>query len=1002
MSQTRTRTQVRHAANASIVDMLEERLLETESTNYKHTLRKALRGIRAFREPIVSKAMALEISGVGNHIATQIHIHLLEQPPIPPASNTGGPTMPEPGAMLLPEEPEPQPAPPSRRRPRAARAPRRKEYMPQFRSAPYGIMIALYHAESSGITAMRKDDLARSAQQHVDRPILTQGSDDPNTWYDGWSSVNRTLVSKGLIARGGNPIKFSLSATGRELAERLVEMNNEVMTAGAREYRADRSGTVGVSSLPRPPTTPSPRSATTRPASRNVAGPSQGAPMPSNPSHNLSQEESDIQIAQVLARQVAEEDSVGVVNERVASSRPTGSPSRPTSQARVDLETAAALNRKYNACREFGNVDPDSSQPTEPSRPASRTRRKKLTQAQCDRATKAIHRLEAGGHSRADCIKIVEILHAENAFPRSVDGVYQAVVNALWEIEKQERGLRRSSGAIGLTISTMDSSDDDDDAIFRYQGDKTGGGPTGKGPDHGRIQESLRDSAFRPSSSNRLLQTSNRSPSSDDALLDPPLGPASANAIQLTSSGNPNNEDHSRELAFQPSTSNNFAHFPGHGTNCGDTPQHTASCPSSPDVIASGTELPQKPKREHTPNGDVVVIDLDSDSSPQRPSLPTSNQAKRPRVSDVIAIDSDDEDDILVLPENSTIRQPILNGSDACQNLSRSNGSASNSNPEDSALRGNMYPVASPHPEQMSQGLLQEEEAAMEICANHSVDGDHQGHGSVCKIVLLLDCMERFRNSNTMAGHVSGPGELLVDQGVDCEVRPLPAGDALYIARFPDNTEIVLDYIIERKTIDDYGASMKDGRVARQSYMMRRATIKRRVFLLEGDLKENEDLYGKTELHKKLAEMTMCSGLYVRHTRDIQDTVHFYASLYRRLQKKFANQAKAATRKGRSLFGEWNEKMNILKRTISTSQLFMIQLCQIPGLGTNKAQAIIDMGYKTPFLLYTAYKDLDSREEQDELLNKGELAIGSAASTAVSQLFNQRQYSTIVKRSPCK
>ena len=46
---------------------------------------------------------------------------------------------------------------------------------------------------------------------------------------------------------------------------------------------------------------------------------------------------------------------------------------------------------------------------------------------------------------------------------------------------------------------------------------------------------------------------------------------------------------------------------------------------------------------------------------------------------------------------------------------------------------------------------------------------------------------------------------------VNVERRMLPLGDMLWIAR-KDRVEVCLDYILERKTADDFAASLMDGR----------------------------------------------------------------------------------------------------------------------------------------------------------------------------------------------
>ena len=56
----------------------------------------------------------------------------------------------------------------------------------------------------------------------------------------------------------------------------------------------------------------------------------------------------------------------------------------------------------------------------------------------------------------------------------------------------------------------------------------------------------------------------------------------------------------------------------------------------------------------------------------------------------------------------------------------------------------------------------------------------------------------------------------LLQKGVPCETRQLPLGDMLWVARRKDDptSEVLLGYIIERKTASDLASSIVDGRCA--------------------------------------------------------------------------------------------------------------------------------------------------------------------------------------------
>lgn len=262
-------------------------------------------------------------------------------------------------------------------------------------------------------------------------------------------------------------------------------------------------------------------------------------------------------------------------------------------------------------------------------------------------------------------------------------------------------------------------------------------------------------------------------------------------------------------------------------------------------------------------------------------------------------------------------------------------------------------------------------------------------------VIVILDKMERFCNGRsgcewrTMA-------ELLEEAGAECDVRTLPCGDAMFVSRYEDGSEVVLDYVIERKTVEDYASSVRDGRVSKQAFMMRKSGIENRLFVIEGDMRENKRIYENPEMHKKLTELEISEGFYIKHTKDIMDTVWFYASFRRRLEAKFGRVPKATLQTGRASFDDWVENMKRICRSLTLEQLFMMQLCQTPGVGEGRARAVLKRGIRTPQLLHKAYKSIDQKGDRETFLAGCNDGIGTSASRAVCKLFTAMNYGTVM------
>ena len=87
------------------------------------------------------------------------------------------------------------------------------------------------------------------------------------------------------------------------------------------------------------------------------------------------------------------------------------------------------------------------------------------------------------------------------------------------------------------------------------------------------------------------------------------------------------------------------------------------------------------------------------------------------------------------------------------------------------------------------------------------------------RVVLLVDKMEvtaGFTGGKKSRKHLTT--EELDALGIDYENRKLSIGDFLWIAKGPNDQELVLPYIVERKRMDDLRSSIMDGRYAEQKH----------------------------------------------------------------------------------------------------------------------------------------------------------------------------------------
>ena len=83
----------------------------------------------------------------------------------------------------------------------------------------------------------------------------------------------------------------------------------------------------------------------------------------------------------------------------------------------------------------------------------------------------------------------------------------------------------------------------------------------------------------------------------------------------------------------------------------------------------------------------------------------------------------------------------------------------------------------------------------------------------------------------------------LTKRGAPPLLRPLPLGDFLWVAKLHDPSflrshgeegdEVILDYILERKRLDDLISSITDGRFSEQKFRLRKSGIRNVIYLIE-------------------------------------------------------------------------------------------------------------------------------------------------------------------------
>lgn len=142
--------------------------------------------------------------------------------------------------------------------------------------------------------------------------------------------------------------------------------------------------------------------------------------------------------------------------------------------------------------------------------------------------------------------------------------------------------------------------------------------------------------------------------------------------------------------------------------------------------------------------------------------------------------------------------------------------------------------------------------------------------------------------------------------GVSYEVKKLKVGDYVWICNlyfnfslliplnvfFPgrdrmSEKELVLPYVIERKRMDDFGHSIKDGRYHEQKFRLKKCGIQNIIYLIEKYGNNQHVGLPITTLHQAATNTAIQDGFCVTFTENIRDTAKYLAYFSTLLVKMF-------------------------------------------------------------------------------------------------------------------
>ncbi|KAK3011638.1 hypothetical protein RJ639_011213, partial [Escallonia herrerae] len=224
--------------------------------------------------------------------------------------------------------------------------------------------------------------------------------------------------------------------------------------------------------------------------------------------------------------------------------------------------------------------------------------------------------------------------------------------------------------------------------------------------------------------------------------------------------------------------------------------------------------------------------------------------------------------------------------------------------------------------------------------------------GDLYQVVLILDDREKFATqgskSRKIIDHICGQFKIKI------EVRRLPVGDGIWIARHKHlASEYVLDFIVERKKVDDLRCSIRDNRYRDQKVRLLRCGLKKIIYLVEGDANASE---AAESIKTACFTTEILEGFDVQRTSGLADTLRKYGYLTQSIVQYYTSlepEDEVRSPKVCPPFTDFIKRCQDSDK-MTVSDVFATQLMQVPQVTEDVAIAVLDL-YPTLLSLARAY-----------------------------------------------
>ena len=269
---------------------------------------------------------------------------------------------------------------------------------------------------------------------------------------------------------------------------------------------------------------------------------------------------------------------------------------------------------------------------------------------------------------------------------------------------------------------------------------------------------------------------------------------------------------------------------------------------------------------------------------------------------------------------------------------------------------------------------------------------------SESQLQLIIDSRERKSKSYFQNHPQSKIKKCVLTQNLDI-------GDIIF--KYQDKTLL----LIERKTVEDLGSSILDGRHKEQKYRIINSNIPKKcvIFLVEGEIQDLS--FGKIKKNTLLGAIqnTMFrDGFGVYRTNNIEETCEFIERfLDKFLKDKTKNLTHLITEDGKEVKSklDYIDVKKVKKKNNMTPEVFhKLVLLQIPGVSQNFVDRIFQE-YNSLREILSSYESIDKLENLDDtkklkqkkyMLADLELKISNGKKRKIGKVISQRIYEFLI------